>query len=221
MMENTRIRHFRYAAIDAKKHETLSKIEQAVRSMPANAQDRPPQPESPVLHRTHPTPPGMIQACVILDSLKTLPRDSPHGPRIRFATNSLEHILNCDAIDLLGIPLLSIVAQRDVTKASEFLQKLGTGTGIYFITLNLLRDPFVQVTDRQAAELVVVDIMGAGSDDGGILLCQPQTKPMRRHDSHYDTMSGDDFPASLLTDVISTDAETSGYDSAWNGLGIE
>ncbi|ORX73108.1 hypothetical protein DL89DRAFT_255247 [Linderina pennispora] len=80
MMENTRIRHFRYAAIDAKKHETLSKIEQAVRSMPANAQDRPPQPESPVLHRTHPTPPGMIQACVILDSLKTLPRDFAAWP---------------------------------------------------------------------------------------------------------------------------------------------
>lgn len=127
------------------------------------------------------------RACVILERLG----ERPMGPRIIFASNTLERIAGVEASDIQDTSFLELVAARDVSRAAKFLGEVERSADIVLEHLTL----------RHAdGDEVAVEVLAAGSDDGAILLCQQLTN------IRNSTMDGGCLS---LEEMISSDPETS------------
>ncbi|KAJ2876441.1 hypothetical protein GGH93_000758 [Coemansia aciculifera] len=135
----------------------------------------------------------------------------PMGPRVLFASNSFDRIINIDACDVQGIPFLLLVASEDVAKAGRFLDNIKTASTVLIEHLLLLADPLAELTNGEQREpkTVAVEIMAAGADSGAVMLCQLARQPLC---SGICELS-DGYMS--LEDIISSDPETSDIADVW------
>ncbi|KAJ2830250.1 hypothetical protein IWW50_000393 [Coemansia erecta] len=150
------------------------------------------------------------RACLVLGSLNEADVRCPQDPRVLFASSTFDKIIGADACDIQQTPFIALVAPQDILKAVAFLEKVAVSEGIVLETLSLKYSPF-DSDENGSTEHVCVEVLGAGSVNGAILLCQlkyPGLKIGRRnHESDAGYLS--------LGDIISTDAETSDFPN-WN-----
>ncbi|KAJ2757445.1 hypothetical protein GGI19_000046 [Coemansia pectinata] len=151
------------------------------------------------------------RACLTLESIGGCTEDSPMGPRVLFASNSFDRIINIDACDVQGIPFLLLVASEDVAKAGRFLDNIKTASTVLIEHLLLLADPLAELTNDEQREpkTVAVEIMAAGADSGAVMLCQLARQPLC---SGICELS-DGYMS--LEDIISSDPETSDIADVW------
>ncbi|KAJ1955790.1 hypothetical protein GGI12_005477 [Dipsacomyces acuminosporus] len=147
------------------------------------------------------------QACFVLEEMSANSLDGDNGPRVVFATNSINRILDADSCDLQGLPFVSLVATEDKERAAAFLGKTLNDNDLVLEQLHLLVNP---LEDSQAAEprCVSVEFMAMGSDDGAIMLCQLERPWIAGRSENVGYMS--------LEDIISSDPETSDFPDLWN-----
>ncbi|KAJ2609868.1 hypothetical protein H4S08_003867 [Coemansia sp. RSA 1365] len=168
---------------------------------------------------------GMIRACMVLGALDDVDNIDMLGPVVLFASSSFERIIGEDTCDIQGKPFLSLVATEDTLKAGKFLKRMTETGNITFETLLLQVNPFEDLyshnnygnhntADSSTINNVRVEIIGAGGDDGAILLVQLQKPPLY---SGYQAMENDNMESSLMSleDIISSDPETSDYARTW------
>ncbi|KAJ1938273.1 hypothetical protein FBU59_004490 [Linderina macrospora] len=210
-MERARTRRFCFSGDDGTAQTTLAQIQQAIDTSPDELSSVLEAQHQPA--RQNSAPQTSIQACLVLDSVSQLRESMPLGPNVIFATQSIEHIIGVEAIDLQGSPFLSAVAAGDITAASGFLQNIATNNAIAFVTIRMAYG-LLSGTSSGHQRLVQVEIMGAGYDDGAILLCQA-VQQRRLGDTRLAAVNGDDHGYLSLEELLSTDAETSGVDSGW------
>ncbi|ORX73107.1 hypothetical protein DL89DRAFT_255246 [Linderina pennispora] len=202
MMQRDHIKRFRYVTKDENRMETLTQINQAISEAPDSGNSTAAAPQERLHGSTQEHQHVLIQACIILDNLERVDSRTPHGPTITFLTNSMEQIIDVDATDLQGTPFLSLVAVDDISKAGEFLQ-------------GLLRHPFGAPAEGQLPACITVEMMGAGSETGAILLCQPA---VGLHLQRMNCGLDEDAGYMTLEELVSSEAETSECDSAWRGI---
>ncbi|KAJ2388420.1 hypothetical protein H4S02_002877 [Coemansia sp. RSA 2611] len=160
----------------------------------------------------------MTKACLILEGSLTALDDEPAGPKVLFASNSFSRILDVDASDVQGLPFLALVATADTVAAARFLEKMAAPNGQMVLdSLQLLANPTPAVSadsageDQQAQRRVVtVEVLGAGSDDGAIILCQLERPARSRH-----RVADESDGYISLEDIISSDPETSDANDMW------
>ncbi|KAJ1958116.1 hypothetical protein EC988_000483 [Linderina pennispora] len=215
-MERARTRRFNFSGSGGNMQAMLEQIQQAIGCNHDDHHGTVEVQHQPETRRLTTRP--SIQACLVLDLVSRLREPMPLGPNVIFATNSIEQIIGVEATEFQGLPFLSAVAPADVTKAGEFLQNISTSNAIAFVTIRLLQNPLSE-ENPDGSQQVEVEIMGAGYDDGAILLCQPvqqhrlgDTQPSAGHPANYN----DDTGYLSLEELISTDAETSGVDATWH-----
>ncbi|KAJ2888078.1 hypothetical protein FB639_000884 [Coemansia asiatica] len=137
---------------------------------------------------------GLICACLVLET------GSREGPRVLFASRSFSRIVGVETDEVQGLGFLTLVAPRDVTRASEFLEKV-------FVSMDVLVEQLAFVVGERE---IVVEVMAAGSSEGAMLLCQMKA-PDRTCDDEEGYLS--------LEDIISSDPETSDCaDDMWRSL---
>ncbi|KAJ1760493.1 hypothetical protein LPJ77_006138, partial [Coemansia sp. RSA 2523] len=155
------------------------------------------------------------KACLILvGSLTTSEENNPLGPTILFASNSFTHILDADVSDIQGMSFLSLVATQDTIKAARFLEKMTSPERIVLDRLKFSANPVDTDADGdgQSSE-VTVEVLGAGSDEGAIILCQ-----LDNASSHRSRDINDDDELSgymSLEDIITSDPESSDVSDMW------
>ncbi|KAJ1949139.1 hypothetical protein EC988_004890 [Linderina pennispora] len=223
LLETTRVQRFQYMAKDSGRSETLARIQQALGDDVASALITRPAPPS---YRLSPV---VTQACLILNNLGPNTDNSPLGPKILFATNSISLIVNADACDLHGLEFLSLVVTADIAKAGEFLQQVASKPDVTFVVLNMRYNPLGPDTEQN--ETVPVEIMGIGSECGGILLCQPANWPRSQRRDRQGTQraavhiinDNEDDNANYLSleELISSDIDTSDYGDAWRAVALD
>ncbi|KAJ1952534.1 hypothetical protein EC988_003507 [Linderina pennispora] len=215
MMQRDHIKRFRYVTKDENRMETLMQINQAISEEPDSGSSTAVAPQERLHGSTQEHQHVLIQTCIILDNLERVDSRTPHGPTITFLTNSMEQIIDVDATDLQGTPFLSLVAVDDISKAGEFLQDVASNSDISFTTLKLLRHPFGAPAEGQPPACITVEMMGAGSETGAILLCQPA---VGLHLQRMNCDLDEDTGYMTLEELVSSEAETSECDSAWRGI---
>ncbi|KAJ1960202.1 hypothetical protein GGI12_003930, partial [Dipsacomyces acuminosporus] len=82
------------------------------------------------------------QASIVVEELDPDDPDSDAGPKIVFATDSVNRILDVDSSDLQAVPFLSLVAMEDNQKAFELLDRALHSKDLVLQTLRLLENPF-------------------------------------------------------------------------------
>ncbi|KAJ2848342.1 hypothetical protein IWW36_003352 [Coemansia brasiliensis] len=159
------------------------------------------------------------KACLILEgSLTSCSSNNITGPKIIFASNSFSRIINADASDIQGLPFLSLVAAQDTVAAAGFLERMATPDRIVFDSLRFIVDPvdnaLVEAQSRTELSsdgaVVTVEVLGAGSDDGAIILCQldkPRTSRIN--------VDGEADGYLSLEDIVSSDPNTSDAPELW------
>ncbi|PIA14536.1 hypothetical protein COEREDRAFT_98810 [Coemansia reversa NRRL 1564] len=170
---------------------------------------------------------GMVRACMVLGALEDIDNIDMLGPLVKFASSSFERIIGTDTCDIQGKPFLSLVATQDTLKAGKFLKRMTETRNITSETLLLQVNPFEDLyshgniygnnnsTDVSIVkEKVRVEIIGAGGDDGAILLVQFQRLPLY---SGCHAAEDESMEANLISleDIISSDPETSDYARTW------
>ncbi|KAJ2491064.1 hypothetical protein IWW37_002621 [Coemansia sp. RSA 2050] len=153
-----------------------------------------------------------IRACLTLDSISER-AENPMGPRILFASNSFDRIINADASDIQGLPFLLLVAPEDVAKAGRFLENIKTASTIIIEHLLLLANPLEEPTsgERTGPRTIAVEIMAAGADSGAIMLCQLARLPIPGIGEQSDGYMS-------LEDIISSDPDSSDIGDLWNEI---
>ncbi|KAJ2609869.1 hypothetical protein H4S08_003868 [Coemansia sp. RSA 1365] len=131
-------------------------------------------------------------------------------------------IIDVDASDIQGLSFLSLVAAEDTLRAGKFLEDMATPERIVLENIKFLANPISDTNsavgrvgnmtqmERPVRRTVMVELVGAGSDDGAIVLFQlnqPQPFESRAMPSSDGYMS--------LKNIISSDPETSDVSSAW------
>ncbi|KAJ2288908.1 hypothetical protein IW139_005299, partial [Coemansia sp. RSA 353] len=155
------------------------------------------------------------KACLILvGSLSTSEENNPLGPTILFASNSFTRILDGDVSDIQGMSFLSLIATQDTIKAARFLEKMTSPERIVLDRLKFSANPVDTDAngDVQSSE-VTVEVLGAGSDEGAIILCQ-----LDNASSHRSRDINDDDELSgymSLEDIITSDPESSDVSDMW------
>ncbi|KAJ2739908.1 hypothetical protein GGI20_006037, partial [Coemansia sp. BCRC 34301] len=107
---------------------------------------------------------GLVRACMMLEPISA--GAAVMGPRILFASNSFDRIVNMDACDVQGMPFLQLVAPADVARAGRFLDNIKTAATVVVDQLRLLVNPL-----QDCPQTVAVEIMAAGADTGAVMLC--------------------------------------------------
>ncbi|KAJ1856938.1 hypothetical protein GGH12_003390 [Coemansia sp. RSA 1822] len=158
------------------------------------------------------------KACLILEgSLSTSEESNPLGPTILFASNSFTRILDVDICDIQGMSFLALIAAQDTIKAAGFLEKMSSPERIVLDRLRFLANPID--TDAEGAEgdepsgQVTVEVLGAGSDEGAIILCQLDNACSHRSRNINDDDEVDGYMS--LEDIISSDPESSDVSDMW------
>ncbi|KAJ1960353.1 hypothetical protein GGI12_003848 [Dipsacomyces acuminosporus] len=149
------------------------------------------------------------QACFVLDMVRPDDPDSEAGPKISFATDSINRILDVDSSDLQDVPFLSLVTMEDNEKAYRFLEKAMRSTDLVLERLCLLVNP-LEESHLISARSAVVEFMAMGSDDGILMLCQLEKPKSRGARGNSGYMS--------LEDIISSDPATSDLPDEWKRM---
>ncbi|KAJ2848343.1 hypothetical protein IWW36_003353 [Coemansia brasiliensis] len=144
----------------------------------------------------------VLRACLVLDHMDEISEERPMGPNILFASSSFEKIVGADTCDIQNTPFLSLIVSQDISKAARFLDRLSRSANIVLETLLFKYCPFSELTEQ--AEHVEVEIMGAGSENGVILLCQFKTPGKRISKRTCDS----DAEYISLGEIISSDGDT-------------
>ncbi|KAJ2783771.1 hypothetical protein H4R18_001523 [Coemansia javaensis] len=163
------------------------------------------------------------KACLVL--VHPADSDSSSGPRVLFASRSFAHILDVDPCDLQGLPFLSLVAAADTVAAARFLEKMAAPERIVLDQLRFRVDPSA-ATDNddndndnndsgsdgrpRGERTAMLEVLGAGSDDGAIILCQLHQPRGAARDNSDGYMS--------MAELISSDPETSDCAEAWTAV---
>ncbi|KAJ2358758.1 hypothetical protein IWW50_000394 [Coemansia erecta] len=153
------------------------------------------------------------KACLILEgSLSTNSENNPSGPAVLFASNSFSRILDVDVSDLQGLPFLSLVAAQDALAAARFLEKMSAPEEIVLEKLRFMADPVDSGADGLQSRLVTVEVLGTGSDEGAIILCQLDD----RHSVRSRYVEDDELDGYMsLEEIITSDPETSDISDVW------
>ncbi|KAJ2713039.1 hypothetical protein H4R19_002451 [Coemansia spiralis] len=163
------------------------------------------QPRGAVRYARTPT-----KACLVLEGLLEGDPDDTAGPRVLFASASFARILDVDPCDLQGVAFLALVAAEDAVAAARFLEKMSSPDRLVLDQLRFLHCPVAD--DRlHPRRTVLIEVLGAGSDDGAIILCQlSQSDPevLRTSDDEYDGYLS-------LEEMISSDPDSSDIGDAW------
>ncbi|ORX73213.1 hypothetical protein DL89DRAFT_265336 [Linderina pennispora] len=154
------------------------------------------------------------------ETLARIPAGTGRQCKIEFATNSMSLIVNADACDLHGLEFLLLVVTADIAKAGEFLQQVASKPDVTFVVLNMRCNPLGPDTEQN--ETVPVEIMGIGSECGGILLCQPANWPRTQRGAVHIINGNENDSANYLSleELISSDIDTSDYGDAWRASQI-
>ncbi|KAJ1812617.1 hypothetical protein LPJ56_003804 [Coemansia sp. RSA 2599] len=151
-----------------------------------------------------------FQACLVLENQRRGVDPGVLGPLIVFASTSFERIVGMDASDLQGVEILSLVAPEDVVRTAEFLERAAGSEGVELSTLRF-------AVHGHPGRFVTVETLGAGSDDGAVLLCQPDRASLQQ--MHRDGWGGDEADGYLsLEEIVSSDPETSDFSDIWQSL---
>ncbi|KAJ2468735.1 hypothetical protein GGI02_003614 [Coemansia sp. RSA 2322] len=155
--------------------------------------------------------PGSEQAGIV---------SKPNGPHIVFVTNSISRVVRADGDELINTPFLQLVAPESLSRAAQFLQELATNEGVMFSTLLLLENPLADPLEAVAGNRVEVEIVGAHSDDGAVLLCRRvRVRSPAEAAADFDRRLTSRVPESdgylSLSDLLSSDLETSDCPSTW------
>ncbi|KAJ2809362.1 hypothetical protein H4R20_000172 [Coemansia guatemalensis] len=163
----------------------------------------------------------VLGALTNVDDVDTL------GPSVLYASPSFERIIGTETCDIQGKPFLSLVATQDTLKAGKLLKRMTESGNITTETLLLQFNPFEDppthgdnygnhstAEGNVQADKVRVEIIGAGGDDGAVLMIQLQRLPLYRgcsavEDDHTEAM------LMSLEDIISSDPETSDCADTW------
>ncbi|KAJ1877883.1 hypothetical protein H4R99_001249 [Coemansia sp. RSA 1722] len=151
-----------------------------------------------------------FQACLVLERQRRTDETVVAGPRIVFASASFERIVGVDASDLQGVDLLTLVVPDDVVKTAEFLDRAAVSEGV---ELDTFRFAMCDSPDRHVA----VEVIGAGSDDGAVLLCQPDRASLQQMRMAGQGSAETDGYMSL-EEIVSSDPETSDFSDIWQSL---
>ncbi|KAI9471470.1 hypothetical protein BX667DRAFT_500647 [Coemansia mojavensis] len=143
----------------------------------------------------------VLRACLVLDHMGEVSEERPMGPSILFASTSFAKIVGADTCDIQNTPFLSLIASQHVTKAARFLDRLNSSANIDLETLWFRYCPS---ESTEQAEYVEVEVMGAGSENGAILLCQFKSPGRRISKRTCDS----DAEYISLGDIISSDGDT-------------
>ncbi|KAJ2077057.1 hypothetical protein H4R24_005349 [Coemansia sp. RSA 988] len=169
---------------------------------------------------------GMVRACVVLGALINVDDIDMLGPPVLYASPSFEGIIGEDTCEIQGKPFLSLVATQDLLNAGKFLKRMTESGNITSETLLLQVNPFEDPhahsddydnqgdSEERATNKVRVEIIGAGGNDGAVLLIQLQRLPLY---PRYSAVEGNhmEMLSISLEDIISSDPETSDYTHAW------
>ncbi|KAJ2909040.1 hypothetical protein GGI21_002280 [Coemansia aciculifera] len=170
------------------------------------------------------------RACMVVENARLLEADlavvpgstvitKPSGPHIVFVTNSIGRIVDVDGGDeLINTPLLRLIAPESLAKTAQFLEDLALTDGVVFSSIFLLERPFAQA-GASSGNRVEVEIVGARSDDGAVLLCRrvrvcSQSEALETRARQSRVPDADDGYLSL-SDLLSSDLETSDCPSIW------
>lgn len=152
---------------------------------------------------------GWPRVCMVLENvLDSQPigeevSTHPSGPRIVFVTSAIANIVDLEPDELAGTPFLKLVAAEGLSKAARFLEDMAQSEGVVFATL-----PFVNQSSPGGCR-VKCELVGAHSDDGAVLLCRMvSTSGNSNSNSNSSTGTASDT-FSLLSDLLSSDLETS------------
>ncbi|KAJ1880002.1 hypothetical protein H4R99_002089 [Coemansia sp. RSA 1722] len=97
---------------------------------------------------------------------------SPGGPKIVFVTNSISRLLDTDGDELVGMPFLKLVAPESLADAARFLDDMLASNNVVFARLFLLYRLLNSNSEGSSRSRIEVEIVGAHSDDGAVLLCR-------------------------------------------------
>ncbi|KAJ2005457.1 hypothetical protein H4R26_001939 [Coemansia thaxteri] len=156
------------------------------------------------------------QACIILESLAEASETNAMGPRVLFASNSIDRVINADSSDVQGLFFLALVAAPDVAKAGRFLDRVMEADNIVIERLAMLADPLGTEEEGGSPRAVSVEIIAAGADDGAIMLCQLAGSSGSRFASARDDSSSGYMS---LEEIISSEPETSDVADVWRIVG--
>ncbi|KAJ1723652.1 hypothetical protein LPJ53_002035 [Coemansia erecta] len=159
-----------------------------------------------------------VQACLVLESSAVAEHHSPLGPRVVFATRSVERVVGRPAEDIQGLGFMQLLAPHEVTRAALFLEGVAVSASVEYIVLRFAPATATTTAAATAAtaggeEYVSVEVLAAGSDDGALLLCRSMAAGSRGGNNDNDN---DGYVS--LDEIISSDAETSDISGIWRAL---
>ncbi|KAJ1898973.1 hypothetical protein LPJ66_002417 [Kickxella alabastrina] len=150
-----------------------------------------------------------VQACLVLEN-QTTPEDHRlDGPLVRFASNPFKRIIGVDSSDIQGMVFLSLVSTEDVSKVAMFLDKVAKTVDILIGQFSLCMG-----FDNGFLQVVSIEAMSAGSDEGAMLLCR-----MDSPQSDGDSENGKNINGyTSLEDIISSDYNATDVGEHWSEL---
>ncbi|KAJ1955922.1 hypothetical protein EC988_001618 [Linderina pennispora] len=152
------------------------------------------------------------KACFVLTRADT--STETHGPTVVFVTNSISRILGDDTEghEVINMPFFSLIAPPDITKAAGFLDSLMADLKPQVCVLDMLRNPNSEQPGEPAVrDTIKVELLGAISDDGVVLLCQ-KVRNQRQSQGGAD----DELGYMSLSEIISSDPDSSDFPEEWN-----
>ncbi|KAJ2445731.1 hypothetical protein GGF42_005897 [Coemansia sp. RSA 2424] len=136
---------------------------------------------------------------------------------IVLVTNSISRLVEVDGDDLINTPLLRLVAPESLARTAQFLEDLPLtdGRGQLFADPSRLQG---------GGSRVEVEMAGAHSDDGAVLLCRrvrvcsqgDVAMALEANTKRRDKVPESDGGYLSLSDLLSSDLETSDCLSTWS-----
>ncbi|KAJ2448124.1 hypothetical protein EV183_005583, partial [Coemansia sp. RSA 2336] len=147
-----------------------------------------------------------------------------HGTLIMFATSSISSLVDIDNIDLVNFPFIKLVAPEDVVRVSRYLTKVAGSSRVHFEKFSLLRQPHVLESAGEGSGRMVVESLGAASQDGIVLLLRKVKQvPAPQHNTVGSYLRSIDVEASdsdyvSLAELVSSEPETTDTPANWDIL---
>ncbi|KAJ2718550.1 hypothetical protein GGI07_005703 [Coemansia sp. Benny D115] len=152
-----------------------------------------------------------FQGCLVLENPAVVDSTSPMGSRVVFASNSFEHIVGQEAAEIQGMAFLELIDPEDVARAARFLDRVAHSRNLE-IERGLR---FVRLGTRGR---MMVEVLAAGSDDGAILLCQPEQNDGVSGNYRHGDVLNDEAGYMSLEEIVSSDPDTSEPSYTWRTM---
>ncbi|KAJ1943823.1 hypothetical protein FBU59_002788 [Linderina macrospora] len=152
------------------------------------------------------------KACFVLS--RPAANVETHGPTVVFVTNSINRVLGSETEghEVINMAFFALIAPSDITKAARFLESLVADLKPQVCVLEMLQNPNSGRPRGSAdPETIKVELLGAISDDGVVLLCQ-KVRDQRQTQSGAD----DELGYMSLSEIISSDPDSSDFPEEWS-----